>query len=280
MNLILQSKRPIGLHLRLEHTLTAVIERALSLHLDFFQCFFVTTAEKLLVLDHQDRASFLSLRKNFNALFVHGSYWINLADRKQAGLHIIERELALARQCEFNYFVLHPGSARGVQTREQGIDLLARALNRLFKRESEIIIVLENTAHGNMSIGSDLGDFALLKQKLDDPTRFALCLDTAHAYVFGYDINDATKRDELYQTIENSLGLSSIVLIHLNDTSSACGSRIDNHVAVGKGILGEETLRRCVDHPALAATPLLMELSHATREQEQEVLATVRSWYQ
>ncbi|HML19249.1 MAG TPA: TIM barrel protein, partial [Candidatus Dependentiae bacterium] len=77
---------------------------------------------------------------------------------------------------------------------DEGIDELARSLNYVMKYEREITIVLENTTHGNLSVGSDITDFKLLRAKLDYPERISFCIDTAHAYSYGYDLKEKTNR--------------------------------------------------------------------------------------
>ena len=84
----------------------------------------------------------------------------------------------------------HSGSAKGSTHYKEGVDILARALNILLKQEARIKVVLENTAHGKLTVGSDLTDFYELRQKLDNPERISFCVDTSHAYAYGYDIAD------------------------------------------------------------------------------------------
>ncbi len=80
--------------------------------------------------------------------------------------------------------ILHPGAATGSKQKQSGIAALAYALNRIFKIDSNIKIVLENTAHGGISIGGDLADFKSLIEQLEQPEKLYFCLDTAHAYSY------------------------------------------------------------------------------------------------
>ena len=151
----------VGLHLRLNGSLMHVAHKAVRLQLPFFQCFFVLiTTNKMIRPSAQEIKEFVSFRaQHFGSLYLHGSYWINLSSLEHNGYHVLQKELELAKKLAFTHMVLHSGSAKGAKQKVEGIDMLARVLNTLFKTEHEINILLENTAHGNFSIESGLQDF-------------------------------------------------------------------------------------------------------------------------
>lgn len=270
-----------GLHLRLNHSLQELIEKAIRLQLPFFQCFLVSkVTDRLLELSAQEKQAYLAVRrKYFNKLYVHGSYWINLANVKYTNHRVLNRELAVTKDLEFTHLVLHPGSAKGAQKREEGIDALARALNKALKKEHDITLVLENTAHNKMSVGGDLHDFKLLKEKLNHPEKVQFCIDTAHAYSFGYDLIDDVECDKFIDLIGSTVGYDSVALLHLNDTEQELGSYIDRHALVGAGNLGVQTLQKFVQHEKLKNIPALMELPVLQEQEEQQVLTTVNGWF-
>jgi apurinic endonuclease APN1 len=174
--------------------------------------------------------------------------------------------------------IVHPGSAKGADDRLQGVDALARALNIVIRKKYGIKLVLENTAHGNFAIGSDITDFKLLLEKLDKPDEIAFCIDTAHAYSYGYDIVDATARDEFIRLLDATIGLSRIHMIHLNDTYEKLGSKLDRHQIIGQGSLGDDTLKAFIYDARLRTLPIIMELPALEEKQEQEILDRVRRW--
>ena len=274
--------RKIGLHLRFAGSLTQLIEKALRLELPFFQCFFVDkTTGYLMQPAPQDLEDFLRLRReHFQDLYVHGSYWVNLAGVYYTGHRALYRELALAKKLEFNNMVLHPGSAKGGENKGEGIDALAHSLNILLKKEAMdgIRVVLENTAHGNLSIGGDLHDFKLLLERVHNPEKIAFCIDTAHAYSYGYDIVDAAGRAAFIDCIEQTIGIEKVQLIHLNDTAEKLGSKLDRHESPGKGNIGLDALKSFMCEPRLKYIPVLMELPVMEENEEKEILNLVRSW--
>jgi deoxyribonuclease-4 len=274
-------KRKIGLHLRLKNSLTELALHATELSLSFFQCFLVLQDTKRLIEPTQDDcAAFLVMRrKHFQELYVHGSYWINLAGLENNGYRALLRELTLARALEFTHLILHPGSAKGAQEKSQGIDALARALNRAMKHEREIVFVLENTAHGNLCVGSDITDFRVLLEKVDQPERLRFCIDTAHAFAYGYEVTTSDGLQSFIDLLADTVGLERIVLIHLNDSCERRGARIDRHGTVGEGVMGSQALRTFVLHESLRHIPVLMEPPLIDKAGEHALLTMVQEWH-
>ncbi|HEX7491719.1 MAG TPA: TIM barrel protein, partial [Candidatus Limnocylindrales bacterium] len=52
-------------------------------------------------------------------------------------------------------------------------------------------------------------------------------------------------------TFDRLIGLSRLVMIHLNDSESGLGSRHDRHAHLGEGQIGREGLARLLCHPDL-----------------------------
>ena len=273
--------RRIGLHMRLEDTLLATAQRAHRLGLRFFQCFFVAQATgRIIKPTDDDVAAFLAFRKqHFDELILHGSYWINLAGINQNTHRAFQREVTLAKRLTFTHMVLHCGSAKGALERRDGIDALARSLNELLAQEDEITILLENTAHAGLCVGSDIRDFGALRPKLKHPQKIKYCIDVAHAFLYGYDITSRGGLEEFVTLLEHEVGIENIALLHLNDSRYACGSRIDCHELPGDGAIGTEALKSFVMHPKLQQIPILIEPPELSEEREWEVLERVRGWF-
>lgn len=273
--------RDIGLHLRLEKELCQMAERAVALTLPFFQCFLRPSGSKdPIFFAGRDINHFLRrYRPSFNTLYLHGSYWINLASVTHTKHHVLTKELYWAKKLQFTHMILHPGSARGAANRMQGIDAMVRVLNTIVKDEQDIKIVLENTAHGKMSIGGDLRDFQQVLQKVDYPERIMFCIDTAHAFAYGYDVKNPQGQDAFIALLDHTIGIERIALLHVNDTHETLGSYMDRHHMVGEGQIGDEALQRFVLHPRLCTIPMLMEPPIATADQEHGMLKKVLSWH-
>lgn len=271
--------RLIGLHVRLATTLSALLDKAHAAGSPLVQCFFImqggnTYAE----FSDEEVALCLKKREQFKQLYLHASYWVNLAGRYHNGWRPFHRELELAKRLAFTHMVIHPGSATGCTNKQEGIEYLARALNKILATEDEITLVLENTAHANKTVGGDVQDFAVLLQLLDKPEKVGFCIDSAHAFSYGYDISTASGVTAFLDEVDSAVGAKRVVALHLNDSAEGLGSRIDKHEIPGEGKIGKECLQLFMnDHRFLHAS-VILEMPVVSDEREREVLKEVQGW--
>ncbi len=272
--------RHIGLHLRLNDSILDAASQAVRLGTPIFQCFLINQLHRRLIkVDTSTLASLQELRPQLHTIYIHGSYWINLAGLQQRGNRALFREIALAKRLECSHLILHPGSAVGISNHTDRIDALARVLNGITKDEPEMTFILENTCHGNSSVGSNLEDFYHLKQKLERPEQITFCVDTAHAHAYGYDLVDQDKQNGFIELVDQTMGLENVELIHLNDAAHEQGSRIDKHAAIGNGCIGETALKTFALDPRLSSIPLILELPILPDGDEDAMLQKVQGWH-
>jgi len=285
----LNYKNNIGLHIKLENSLCALLVKAQKFNVLSFQFFLTKESDnKYLKIDNTDLKNFLRITKNLNNLYIHNSYWINLCSGKnigyQSSIKLLKKEIDLAKKLKIRNLILHPGASTHFKSIPQdpngklrGIDNLARALNLILKREHFINLYLENTAHKSSTIGSDLNDFILIKEKLDFPERIAYCIDFAHAFSYGYNIE---KTEDFINLLDKTIGLKNIKLIHLNDSLEEKSSKKDKHELIGHGLIGENTLKNLTLHPKLIDLPVILELPNSPEKDIISCLQTVNSWGQ
>ncbi|MFH1461834.1 MAG: deoxyribonuclease IV [bacterium] len=277
----------LGLHLKLQNNLYSLISEAQNYKIKIFQ-FFLTREQtgKYLKLDNKDVKSFLKLRTEFKELYIHSSYWVNLASSKRIGhqtsQRILKKEIELAKKLHANYLVLHPGSASKFKNIPQdpnwklkGIENLTAALNKIMRKEWRIRILLENTAHANRTIGSNLDDFRLIRERLEFPEKIMFCLDLAHAFSYGYDIE---KTDDFIDFVDKTMGIKNIKLIHLNDSIEKKGSKIDKHESPGNGLIGDKTLKALIQSPKFKNTPIILELPNLSSQNTLFSIKTTADW--
>ncbi|MCK4517199.1 deoxyribonuclease IV [Candidatus Babeliales bacterium] len=273
--------RELGIHLRLENSYLHMLEVAHAYGLRSCQFFFTPQSTgKYLQLTPEDKKVFLDFRrKHFSTLFAHGSYWITPATGNevsaQASLGILKKELALARQLEINYLVLHAGSAKNFSDKNDGIKAMATMLNEVLEDENNVKVLIENTAHAGKAVCSDLKDFVTLRKLLREPEKTSFCIDTTHAFAYGYDL-EAT--DDFVAILNKTMGIENIKLIHLNDSASERGSRIDAHLPPGKGLIGKQILKRFVRHPKLKNVPIIIEPPVLDEREMIDMIEEVKTW--
>ncbi len=266
----------IGLHIRFEHSVFQALEKKELFGVPFFQIFLVNhSTGKLFKVTKQDVQTFRE--KNNDTFFVHGSYWINLAHLGEYGIKSLHREMNLAKQLGAQALVVHPGVAKKVASRKVGIENVVRTLNNVLINSS-LPIMLENTAHANLMVGSNILDFTYIQDRLDRPEKVSFCIDTAHAHAFGYDLQSKKSQNLFIDFLDNIIGIERIALIHLNDTNQRRGSKIDRHIVPGDGILGQELLTHFIMHKKLLHIPIILELPKVSDSVAASVVQHVMSW--
>ena len=277
----------IGVHLRDNQNLLLMLENAKKLNINCFQFFLTRLKESkfINITDHESER-FIQEKTSFHAIFAHSSYWINLASGKKTTIKaskvLLRQEIEYAQRLKIPYLVLHPGSATGYDRsldnqmiKRLGINQLTKSLDEVLKPEDSITLLLENTAHANYSIGSDLHDFTLIKKQLPYPDKIAFCFDTAHAHAYGYNLNNL---DALLQTLDITIGLDSIKLLHLNDSSKRYASKQDCHQIPGMGQIGTHALKNIATSHYFTHIPKIFEPPLISFNKVIKVLKTISKW--
>ena len=216
-------------------------------------------------------------RAGLGPLMVHLSYLPNLAAAEpvlyQRSAARLAQELALARELEADYLVIHPGHG---EPTEASFRLVAQALAAAVSRvPPPPLVLLENTA----GQGSELGWRIEHLQRLMELSgvELGLCLDTAHAFASGYDLRSAAGTSQLLGEIARGPGLARLKMLHLNDSRAGCNSRVDRHWHLGEGQIGVEGLRQFLAHPWLKPEGAIMETPKRHQADEWRNLLVARS---
>jgi deoxyribonuclease IV len=283
----LTPKRPIGFHIRIKDNYTDLALYGQELGASVIQCFLMPKEPKrYLYPKAEDRRSWLDIKKRyFKHVYAHSSYWVVPAIGKKISSKIshsyLQKEISIAKKLEIDTIIIHPGSATGYapalsleECKMEGIKALSRMLNDVLKDEPTHLL-LENTAHGNKAVGSDLTDFVKLRPFLKWKTQIGFCLDTAHAYAYGYDVTDT---EDFVQLLDETMGIHNIKLIHLNDSDEPLGSKIDKHSEFGEGFIGKEALKRLVTHPKMNHIPIIVEPPPLSQQKMQELMNELNRW--
>lgn len=208
----------------------------------------------------------LRSRHDIGPLVIHTSYLVNLCSQseetrlKSIGAFRGEMERALALSAE--YLVLHPGSWKGM-TREEGLKLAAESIEKAIEdlpwQGTPFTILIENTAGAECSLGGSFDQVAELVALLRNHAPVAVCLDTCHTHVAGYDIVSDSGYDDTMTQIEATVGFESVRVWHCNDAKAARGSKLDRHQHIGQGTIGNEPFRRLLNDPRFAHAAFIAE---------------------
>jgi deoxyribonuclease IV len=125
------------------------------------------------------------------------------------------------------------------------------------------MLVLENAPGSGDAIGATIEDLADIFNASAAAglamDRLGVCLDTAHLWAAGYDVATVGGVDTLVARIDEILGRERVVMLHLNDSRTTVGSKVDRHEHIGAGQMGPDAIGGVVTHPWLATLPTYLE---------------------
>jgi deoxyribonuclease IV len=208
-------------------------------------------------LEHRQRAELLSI-------FAHANYLINLAATNPQfhanSLRALAEELIRADQLELPFLVLHPGAHLGAGE-EAGLEKIAGSINRVFRKIPRVKtrIALETTAGQGSCLGPTFEHLAYIIENVREPERLCVCLDTAHVFAAGYDITSEAAIKKTFREFDRTIGLERLAAIHVNDSKTARGSRVDRHEHIGKGKIGLDAFRFIMRDRRFRKIPKVLE---------------------
>ena len=246
-----------GGHMSIADSIDLSFDRAESINTTAMQIFTKSNRQwRAKPLDKESIEKFKTRWKNSSVEYVnvHASYLINLASSNQELAHksflSLKEEVERCQSLGIKDLVLHPGSNSDTTF---GIQQIASYLKKVLE-ETDTRILIENMAGQGGSIGGDFADLSKLLE-LTNHKNLGVCIDTCHAFAFGYELNN------LKTNIKKYLGLENIKLFHLNGSLKKQGSRVDRHAHWWEGetkktdleiILNEENF---LDIPKILETP-------------------------
>jgi len=201
---------------------------------------------------------------------IHAPYLVNLAGPDETffarSVSVLAHDLRAAPGFLARFFNVHIGSHVGAGV-EVGIGRLAEGL-RLALAENDVgpdapSVVLENSAGGGSGVGTDITELAAIAEAIKvrgiEDRRVSFCLDAAHAWAAGIDLSRPDTIDAFVADWDDRIGIERLVMIHLNDSKSERGSRLDRHEHLGAGRIGATGLAHLLTHPALAHVAYFLE---------------------
>ncbi|MFA4984850.1 MAG: deoxyribonuclease IV [Candidatus Omnitrophota bacterium] len=214
-------------------------------------------------------------------IFIHVPYLINLASPNprlyESSIEAYIEDILEAHTLKADYIVTHMGSHKET-SEEKGLKRLTEALDIIIGRTSntKVGILLENTAGSGSWLGYKFAHQKTVLEGLADKERVGFCIDTAHAFLAGYDISTREGLEAALAEIDRMIGLNLVRLIHLNDAKDKLGSHHDVHEHIGKGKIGIEGMRRIINHPQLRNKPFILETPKKGPHDDAINLAVVR----
>ncbi len=247
--------------------LHAAIERACSIRCTAMQIFVknnmqwfahpLTRGEIHAFLNHAQRCQLA-------AVLAHANYLINLGATNPQfhanSIKALTEELIRADQLELPFLVMHPGAHMGVGE-EAGLRKITSSIDTIFARIQNVRtkIALETTAGQGSSLGHRFEELAFIIENVREPERLSVCLDTAHVFAAGYDITSDAAVKKTFREFDRIIGRERLAAIHINDSKTGRGSRVDRHAHIGQGQIGLDAFRFVMNASRFRKIPKVLE---------------------
>jgi deoxyribonuclease-4 len=262
-----KSQLLLGAHMSIAGGAAKAIDRACSIGCNAMQIFVknnmqwfarpLTRDEVRAFIAHEQRLAITSA-------FAHSSYLINLAATNPRfhanSIRALAEELVRADQLELPFLVLHPGAHLGAGE-EAGLNAVVDSINRVFRQIPKVKtrIALETTAGQGSCLGHRFEEIAYIIASVSEPERLCVCLDTAHVFAAGYHLGSRAGTARTLAEFNEIVGFEYLAALHLNDSKTERGSRVDRHAHIGQGKIGLEAFRYIMRHPRLRKIPKVLE---------------------
>jgi|TARA_B100000674_G_C37903232_1_gene944802 deoxyribonuclease-4 len=214
-------------------------------------------------------------------VLVHDSYLINLAspdpDKLERSIEAYAHELQRCHQLGLEDLNMHPGAATDGRESD-GLNRVADALLEayLLAGDPPVRTIFETTAGQGSNLGYRFEHLRDLLARVWDPDRFAVCIDTCHIFVAGYDWSSEEGYDATFEAFHRIVGLDRLAWFHLNDSAKALGSRVDRHAEIGAGYIGLEPFRWLVNDSRFVGIPGVLETPNNRFKENLDCLKSLR----
>ncbi|PIP29513.1 hypothetical protein COX27_00965 [Candidatus Kuenenbacteria bacterium CG23_combo_of_CG06-09_8_20_14_all_36_9] len=202
---------------------------------------------------------------NFKNFYIHAPYYINLASAKNniyyGSISVLREELERGSMLGVKYLMTHLGSAKELGRKDalkkvvQGIEKILTGYNGKTK------FLIEMSAGAGEIIGDTFEEIYSIihNTKPIIQKKIGVCFDTAHAFESGYDLRTATSVKKVLNNFDKTIGLKKLKLIHINDSKTALGARVDRHEHLGLGKIGLDGFQALVNEPRLKNIDFILE---------------------
>ncbi|MCE0494291.1 deoxyribonuclease IV [Vibrio salinus] len=198
----------------------------------------------------------------------HDSYLINLGNPDKENLEksrfAFYDEMARCEQLGLKLLNFHPGSHLKKMPEQDCLKRIAESVNLAHEQVGSVITVIENTAGQGTNLGHRFEHLAYLIELVEDKERVGICIDTCHLFAAGYDLSTAMACESTFEELDQVVGMHYLRAMHLNDSKTPLGGRVDRHHSLGKGHIGLECFEFIGKDKRFNGIPLILETIEPT----------------
>lgn len=193
----------------------------------------------------------------------HDSYLINLGAPEEEKLNKSRAafidEMERCQQLGLTLLNFHPGSHLKQVSESECLATIAESINLAHQAVPDVIAVIENTAGQGTNLGWKFEHLAEIIAQVEDKSRVGVCLDTCHTFAAGYDLRSAEACQATFAEFDRIVGMHYLRAMHINDSKSAYGSRVDRHHSLGAGEIGWSCFEYIAKDARFNGIPLILE---------------------
>jgi len=237
----------IGAHVSISGGLDQAVKRASLLNATAFAFFTKNQRQwKSISLTSSSIDKFLTACEYYNytsnQILPHSNYLINLGHPSKEKLEISRKsfidEINRCMQLRLKMLNFHPGNHLQQINEKLCLSRISESINIALEKTIDVTVIIENTAGQGGEVGFRFEQLADIIYQVEDKSRIGICIDTCHAFVAGYDLSTEKSCTKVFKQFSNIIGFNYLRGVHLNDSKKECGSRIDRHHNIGKGLIG------------------------------------------
>jgi len=223
---------------------------------------------KVYELSKSEKAKIKAALQDFPT-YIHSKYLLNfgraLVPKNKIFLKRYIQELDLSVELGIRGVVLHFGVAVGGMTKEEAYSNMIRSIVHCVENaDKKAVPILETNSCENNLFGNTIDNIAFIYNGLPKKiqARVMFCIDTCHIFVCGYPIHEAGGWGKYIREFEKKVGKNKIAAVHLNDSATPFGGRIDKHADIGAGAIFKNNLgalREIVGWVSKNSIPAILE---------------------
>ncbi len=211
-------------------------------------------------------------KSDVKKILIHGIYLTNLAREDKQLFHLgkmglvvyldfaerVANEIEKRKiDAEILGVCFHPGAQKELSY-EDSMERISQGMQWVLDEvPGKQKLLIESTAGTGGTLGRNFTELGILRNGVQDKERVGFVIDTEHTYAAGYDwVNDM---EGVLGDMDREIGIENVKAIHLNDSAVGCGTNKDRHANLGKGSLGEDTIKKILHNEKLRGIPFILE---------------------
>ena len=263
----------VGAHINRDKTIVKTMENIKSAGGNALQIFISSPRSTALTdiakYDSVSREIKEYLTQNNFKLVIHSPYVINVASEFKNGkrtltidecywIKTIINQLEISDLIGSIGVVLHVGKHVKLSYKD-GLEnmrtFIKYVLNDISNKKLNTKLIIETPAGQGTELLTDLKDFVEFYNSFtkDEQKYLGICLDTAHTWALGYDLNEA------YNILFSKSNAKNITLIHLNNSLVEKGARKDRHATILDGMIPYDNMNDFIKNIKKNKTVIILE---------------------